>query len=67
MVKIRKNEVELVVSKGAFENFYARMGFEVVNAPKPEKVEATKVETPKEEIKKVEIEDSKKESKKSYK
>ena len=67
MVKIRKNEVELVVSKGAFDNLYARMGFKIVDASKPEKVETTKVETPNEEIKKVELEDSKKESKKSYK
>ena len=66
MIKIRKNEVELVVSKGAFENLYARMGFKAVNAPKPEKVETVKVETP-EEVKKVETEGSKKESKRSFK
>lgn len=65
MIKIRKNEVELVVSKGAFENLYARMGFKAVNAPKPEKVETAKVETP--EVKKVETEGSKKESKRSFK
>lgn len=44
MIKIRKDNVEKIVTIGAFEELYERMGYEIVDEPKNEK--DTKPSTP---------------------
>ena len=65
MIKIKKDNIEKEVTKGAYENLYKAMGFEIVGKQKPVEVkEAKVVEQPKEpvedskdEFEKKEIED----------
>lgn len=52
MIKIKKNNIEKEVTKGAYENLYKAMGFEVVGNKKPIEIkEAKVVEEPKEPVK----------------
>lgn len=47
MLKIRKDDVEMIVTQGAYENLYESMGFEIVN----EKKAVSKFEMPSEPAK----------------
>ena len=50
MIKIKKDKIEKTVTKGAYENYYKRLGFEIVGEkPKAVVKEATFVEKKKEE------------------
>lgn len=52
MIKIKKDNIEKEVTKGAYENLYKAMGFEIVEKQKPVEVkEAKVVEEPKEPVK----------------
>ena len=53
MIKITNGSVERVVTKGAFENLYSKMGFSIVGEKVISKPEVTK------DIKKEEKEDAK--------
>lgn len=50
MIKVKKDKIEKTVTKGAYENYYKRLGFEIVDEkPKAVVKEATFVEKKKEE------------------
>lgn len=50
MIKVKKDKIEKTVTKGAYENYYKRLGFEIVGEkPKAVVKEATFVENKKEE------------------
>lgn len=52
MIKIKKDNIEKEVTKGAYENLYKAMGFEVVGNKKPIEIKEAKVaEEPKEPVK----------------
>ena len=68
MIKIKKDNIEKEVTKGAYENLYKAMGFEIVGDKKPVEVKEAKIveevkevaeptPAPKKEISKNDIED----------
>lgn len=51
MLKIRKDNIEKIVTIGCFENLYKDMGYEIVNESKNATVENTVAEARIEEVK----------------
>lgn len=51
MLKIRKDNIEKIVTIGCFENLYKDMGYEIVNESKNATVENTVAEARVEEVK----------------
>lgn len=52
MLRIKLENNEKLVTKGAYENFYEHLGYEIVNDKKPFEKEVETKEEPKKEFKK---------------